>query len=137
MSTSADLVNAIKKELKLAQMTYADLARALGLAESSVKRMLAKGDMPLSRVDAICRALKIDFAELARRVAEAQPLIAGLTEQQEKAVVADKKKCFWQRFACFRNGRWSKSPAATACQKPSASSTWRSWTESASSNSSH
>ena len=91
MSTSADLVNALKKELKLAQMTYADLARALGLAESSVKRMLAKGDMPLSRVDAICRALKIDFAELARRVAEAQPLIAGLTEQQEKAVVADKK----------------------------------------------
>ena len=91
MSTSADLVNALKKELKLAQMTYADLARALGMAESSVKRMLAKGDMPLSRVDAICRALKIDFAELARRVAEAQPLIAGLTEQQEKAVVADKK----------------------------------------------
>ena len=91
MSTSADLVNALKKELKQAQMTYADLARALGLAESSVKRMLAKGDMPLSRVDAICRALKIDFAELARHVAEAQPLIAGLTEQQEKAVVADKK----------------------------------------------
>ena len=91
MSTSADLVNALKKELKLAQMTYADLARALGMAESSVKRMLAKGDMPLSRVDAICRALKIDFAELARHVAEAQPLVAGLTEQQEKAVVADKK----------------------------------------------
>jgi hypothetical protein len=28
------------------------------MAESSVKRMLAKGDMPLSRIDAICRALK-------------------------------------------------------------------------------
>ncbi|HEY3048805.1 MAG TPA: XRE family transcriptional regulator, partial [Polaromonas sp.] len=42
MSTSADLVIALKKELKSAQMTYADLARALGMAESSVKRMLAK-----------------------------------------------------------------------------------------------
>ena len=62
MSTTADLITALKKELKAAQMTYADLARALGLAESSVKRMLAKGDLPLSRVDAICRALKIDFA---------------------------------------------------------------------------
>ncbi|MDW5442537.1 helix-turn-helix transcriptional regulator [Polaromonas sp. SM01] len=91
MSTSADLVTALKKELKSAQMTYADLARALGMAESSVKRMLSRGDMPLSRVDAICRALKLDFADLARRVADSQPLLAELTEAQEKAVVADKK----------------------------------------------
>ena len=72
-------------------MTYADLAQALGLAQSSVKRMLARGDMPLSRIDAICRALKIDFADLARRVADAQPLLAQLTQEQESAVVADKK----------------------------------------------
>ncbi|UUZ72587.1 helix-turn-helix transcriptional regulator [Polaromonas sp. P1(28)-8] len=91
MSTSADLVTVLKKELKAAQMTYADLARALGMAESSVKRMLAKGDMPLSRVDAMCRALKLDFSELARRVADTQPLLAELTEVQERAVVADKK----------------------------------------------
>jgi DNA-binding Xre family transcriptional regulator len=91
MSTTADLVTALKKELKNAQMTYADLAKALGLAESSVKRMLAKGDMPLSRIDAICRALKIDFAELARRVADSQPLLQELTPEQERAVVADKK----------------------------------------------
>ena len=91
MSTTADLVTLLKKELKAAQMTYADLAQALGLAESSVKRMLAKGDMSLSRIDAICRALRLDFAELARRVADAQPLLAQLTLAQEKAVVADKK----------------------------------------------
>jgi DNA-binding Xre family transcriptional regulator len=91
MSTSADLVLALKKELKAAQMTYADLASALGMAESSVKRMLAKGDMPLSRIDAICRALKLDFADLARRVADAQPLLAQLSQAQERAVVADKK----------------------------------------------
>ena len=91
MSTTADLVTALKKELKAAQMTYADLAAGLGMAESSVKRMLAKGDMPLTRVDAICRILKLDFAELARRVADAQPLLKELTQEQEKAVVADKK----------------------------------------------
>jgi DNA-binding Xre family transcriptional regulator len=91
MSTTADLVAAVKQELKAARMTYADLARALGMAESSVKRMLAKGDMPLSRVDAICRALKLDFAELARRVADAQPLLQELTAEQERAVVADEK----------------------------------------------
>jgi len=91
MSTTADLVTVLKKELKAARMTYADLAAKLGMAESSVKRMLAKGDMPLSRIDAICRALKMDFADLARRIADTQPLLAELTEAQEKAVVADKK----------------------------------------------
>ena len=91
MSTTADLVAALKKELKTAQMTYADLAREMGMAESSVKRMLAKGDMPLSRVDAICRALKLDFADLARRVADAQPQLQELTAEQERAVVADEK----------------------------------------------
>jgi DNA-binding Xre family transcriptional regulator len=91
MSTTADLVSALKKELKAAQMTYADLAEGLDMAESSVKRMLAKGDMALSRIDAICRVLKLDFGELARRVADAQPLLKELTQEQEKAVVADKK----------------------------------------------
>jgi DNA-binding Xre family transcriptional regulator len=91
MSTTADLVTAVKKELKATHMTYADLAAAMGMAESSVKRMLARGDMPLSRVDAICRALKLDFADLARRVADAQPLLAQLSQEQERAVVADKK----------------------------------------------
>ena len=91
MSTTVDLVSALKQELKAAQMTYADLAQAIGMAESSVKRMLAKGDMPLSRIDAICRALKLDFADLARRVADSQPLLQELSAEQERAVVADKK----------------------------------------------
>lgn len=91
MSSSADLVQAIKQALKASGMTYADLARAMGMAESSVKRMMAKGDMPLSRVDAVCRALKLDFADLARQVADAQPLRGELTHAQEQAVVADKK----------------------------------------------
>jgi len=91
MSTTADLVAALKKELKASHMTYAALALHLGMAQSSVKRMLSKGDMPLSRIDAICRALKLDFADLARQVADAQPLLAELTQEQESAVVADKK----------------------------------------------
>jgi transcriptional regulator with XRE-family HTH domain len=91
MSTTSDLVTAIKKELKALGMTYADLAQALGMAESSVKRMLAKGDMSLARVDDICRAMKLDFAELARRVADTQHLLQQLRPEQERAVVADKQ----------------------------------------------
>jgi len=50
MTTSVDLILALKSELKLAGLTYADLAARLGLAESSVKRMFSRsGDLPLSR----------------------------------------------------------------------------------------
>lgn len=91
MSTTADMVVALKRELKAAGMTYAELGRVLGLAESSVKRMLSRADMPLSRLDAICRAIKLDFAELAQRVVEAQPLVTELTQAQEKAVVTDSR----------------------------------------------
>lgn len=59
MSTSADLVTALKSELRGARITYADLAKRIGLAESSVKRMFARGgDLPLSRVDEVARALE-------------------------------------------------------------------------------
>jgi len=91
MAGTHSLVQVIKAELKAAGLTYADLAAELGMAESSVKRMLARGEMPLSRIDAICAVLKTDFAELARRVADTQPLRAELTLQQERAVVADRR----------------------------------------------
>jgi transcriptional regulator with XRE-family HTH domain len=91
MSTTTDLVNALKSELKAAGLTYADLARELGMAESSIKRIFAKGDMPLSRIDEVLRVLKMDFADLARKIADAQPLRRELTEAQEAAVIADRK----------------------------------------------
>ncbi|HEX7687686.1 MAG TPA: helix-turn-helix transcriptional regulator [Burkholderiaceae bacterium] len=89
MSTTAEMINVLKAELKLARLTYADLGRELGLAESSVKRMFAKGDMPLKRIDEICRVLKCDFAELARKVADLELLRDELSVEQERAVVAD------------------------------------------------
>lgn len=91
MSTTHDLITALKAELKAAGITYADLARELGLAESSIKRIFAKADMPLSRIDEVLRVLKMDFADLARRIADAQPLRRELTHEQEAAVIADRK----------------------------------------------
>jgi len=91
MSTTADLIRVLKAELKTAGITYAALARELDMAESSVKRMFAQGDMPLSRIDEICRVLRTDFAELARRVADDTPPRVELTPEQERAVVADRK----------------------------------------------
>jgi transcriptional regulator with XRE-family HTH domain len=91
MSSTADLIHILKQEMKAQGLTYADLARALNLAESSVKRFMSQREMPLSRVDAICRVLGLDFTDVARRVVDQQPLQQEMTLQQEQAVVADKR----------------------------------------------
>ena len=91
MSTTQTLITVLKTELKAAGLTYAALALQLGLAESSVKRMFARGEMTLSRLDQICRVLRTDYAELSRKVVDAAPLRHELSAEQEAAVVADPK----------------------------------------------
>ena len=91
MSPTHQLVAVLKSELKLAGITYKELARQIGLAESSVKRLFTSGDLSLSRIDEVLRVLKMDFAELSRKVADAQPMRRELTLEQEKAVVANPK----------------------------------------------
>lgn len=91
MSSTRDLVDALKAELKTAGVTYAELATHLGMAESSIKRMFSHADMPLTRIDEVLRVLRLDFAELARRVADAQPLRRELSQAQEQALVADRR----------------------------------------------
>jgi lambda repressor-like predicted transcriptional regulator len=91
MSSAQDLVTTLKAELRRAGVTYAHLAQELGLAESSIKRIFAKGDMPLSRIDEVLAVLKMDFAELARLVANASPAQQEMTLEQERAVVRDPK----------------------------------------------
>lgn len=91
MSSTQDLVTTLKAELRRAGITYAQLAVELGLAESSIKRIFAKGDMPLSRIDEVLAVLKMDFAELARLVADASPAQQEMTAEQERAIVRDPK----------------------------------------------
>ena len=91
MSTTQTLIAVLKAELKAAGLSYAGLAQHLGLSESSVKRMFARGEMTLSRLDQICRVLRTDYAELSRQVADAAPMRRALTLEQEAAVVADPK----------------------------------------------
>lgn len=89
MSDTALLIDVMKQELKAQDKTYADVADALEMSESSVKRMFSKKEMPLTRVDDICRLLNTDFAELSRRVVHSTPLIAELTYEQEIAISKD------------------------------------------------
>ncbi len=91
MPDTALLIDVMKQELKAQDKTYADVAVALEMSESSVKRMFSKKEMPLTRVDDICHLLGTDFAELSRRVSLAIPLIGELSYAQETAVSKDPK----------------------------------------------
>jgi Cro/C1-type HTH DNA-binding domain len=91
LSDTALLIDVMKQELRAQEMTYAHVAEALEMSESSVKRMFSKKEMPLTRVDDICHLLNTDFAELSRRVSVAVPLVGELTYEQELAVSKDPK----------------------------------------------
>jgi DNA-binding Xre family transcriptional regulator len=85
------LVATLKKMLRGRGITYASLARQLDLSEASVKRMFSRGDFTLQRLDEVCRAAEIDFAELARAASQESGNLSRLTLAQEQALVADPK----------------------------------------------
>ena len=91
MAHSAALVEALKRELKARGVTYGALARHIGLSEASVKRMFSRRDFTLKRLDEICAFAQLDFSELARGISREQTLLARLTPEQEKEIVADAK----------------------------------------------
>jgi hypothetical protein len=91
MTHTAALVEALKRELRARQITYASLAPRLRLSEASVKRMFSRRDFTLKRLDEICKHTRIDFSELARAVARSQTLISHLSFEQEEEIVADRK----------------------------------------------
>lgn len=91
MAQSAALVEALKRELRARKLTYAAVARHMGMSEASIKRMFAQGAFTLARVDKVCELLGVEFSEVARSVASPEAVISRLSEEQEKQLVADPK----------------------------------------------
>nr|WP_159105230.1 TRAP transporter substrate-binding protein DctP [Herbaspirillum sp. B39] len=91
MAQAESLVNALKNLLKARGITYAQLAKGLGLSEASVKRIFAERSFTLERLDQVCTLLGIQISDLARMVVAEQPVPSRLTEEQEKKLVADPK----------------------------------------------
>ena len=87
----AALVEALKRTLKAKGITYADVAGGIGLSEATVKRMFARGDFTLQRLEEICRFARIDFRELAASAGEDARGITELSEEQEQEIVSDPK----------------------------------------------
>jgi transcriptional regulator with XRE-family HTH domain len=106
MPAPSPTVGALKKCLRARGMTYAALARELGLSEASVKRKFSRGTFTLARLEEILRTLDLDLYELARmgRAARAGPLELSL--EQETALARDERllSVFWLILNGWRFG---------------------------------
>jgi DNA-binding Xre family transcriptional regulator len=87
--TSTFVFDALKMHLKARGMTYAHLAKALGLSEASVKRIFAHRNCTLRRLDSICELLQVELAELARGMPRETKLVNALTQAQEEELMSD------------------------------------------------
>ncbi len=87
MARTAVLVEILKRELRSRGITYAAVAGHLGMSETSVKRMFARKEFTLSRLDRICELAAMEFSELARLLAVPGGVISRLTYEQEKEFV--------------------------------------------------
>jgi DNA-binding Xre family transcriptional regulator len=72
-------------------VTYAALARSLGLSESSVKRSFATQSFSLQRLEAICNVLGLTIADLVQMMNARREYLTELTPEQEEALLADPK----------------------------------------------
>ncbi|MEI6738495.1 MAG: helix-turn-helix transcriptional regulator [Pseudomonadota bacterium] len=91
MSQAVLLIDQLKRELKSRGITYAQLAKSIGMSEASVKRMFSQRNMTLDRVDEILTATGIELAELTGHFDREQKRLTALTLKQEEQVVDDPK----------------------------------------------
>lgn len=78
---------ALRAHLRARGMTYEDLAAALKMSESAVKKIFAKRDCSLSRLDQMCSVIQVDLTDLARGTPRQSKLINELTHDQEQEIV--------------------------------------------------
>jgi transcriptional regulator with XRE-family HTH domain len=91
MAQTPALIGALKQVLKSRSVTYAEMARRLGMSEASVKRAFAKQRFTLDRLDRICGVLGIEITDLAKMVEHEAERVTELTLEQEREIVADPK----------------------------------------------
>ena len=83
------LLEALKHALRARGVSYAQVARGLGLSESSVKRLFSTGGFSLARLEAVCDLAGLDLLELARQADAQRFRMPALTVDQERDLVAD------------------------------------------------
>jgi len=89
MATSARIIDALKRQLKLRGLTYRVLAERLDLSESAVKHMFSTGNFSLRRLDELCVILELDIGDLVSLSEGLQPKVEQLSAEHEREMVSD------------------------------------------------
>lgn len=104
MNETKHLLETLKRCLRARGVTYHKLGRALGLSESSVKRLFSDESFTLARLERVCAVLDMSVADLVRMAAgprEAQSF--SLTLEQERTLASNAS--LLALFYLLMNGR--------------------------------
>lgn len=104
MNQTAAIIDALKKELKAAGITYAQVAKQLGLSENSIKRLFGEQKLSLNRLEDICEMIGIDISDLMQRMLERRNRLEELSQEQEAELATNTKLLLVT--VCVLN-RWS------------------------------
>jgi len=89
MSTSARLIDTLKRQLKVRAITYKTLAERLDLSESAIKHMFSTGNFSLRRLDDVCAVLELDIGDLVDISESHEQKIEQLSEEHEREIMSD------------------------------------------------
>ena len=89
MTTSARIIETLKRELKVRGFTYKALAARLDLSESAIKHMFSSGNFSLRRLDDVCAVLELDIGDLVDLSESHDQKIEQLSEDQELEIMSD------------------------------------------------
>jgi DNA-binding Xre family transcriptional regulator len=94
MATSARIIDALKRQLKLRGITYRGLAERLELSESAVKHMFSTGNFSLRRLDEVCAVLELDIGDLVNLSESLEPRIEQFSAVRNFSEVACRRNFF-------------------------------------------
>ncbi len=85
MDQTRQVVEALKRCLKMRGLTYRTLAERINLSEASVKRIFSERSFTLRRLEQVCGALEISLSELLRMAdaGESRPTTLSLAQEQD------------------------------------------------------
>ncbi len=89
MAQTTQLIQTLKRALKLNNKTYADVATALELTQASVKRLFSEENFSLQRLDQVCQLIDMEISDLTAMMNAQQEQLQHLTIDQEKELTND------------------------------------------------
>jgi DNA-binding Xre family transcriptional regulator len=91
MSQTRPLIDTLKQELRKRRINYRQVADALELSETSVKRLFSDEAFSIKRLEKVCELLNLDISDLVHLMEKNIELTTQLSRQQEQELVSDVK----------------------------------------------